>query len=106
MKIPEKDPNLLLERALPGKSAGVNAAKENKVAKTENSAQSASADQVDISEKARTLQKLNHLVAAGGEVKAERVAQLKAEIEAGRYVPDTEQVAEKLLRATLLDDVL
>jgi len=106
MKIPDKDPNLLLEKALLGSSAGVNAAKDNAATKKQAPSQSPSADQVDISEKARTLQKLNHLAAAGGEVRVARVAQLKAEIEAGTYAPDTEQVAEKLLRATLIDDVL
>ncbi len=106
MKIPGKDPNLLLEKALLGKSAGVNAAKKNELSKKEVPSQSAPADQVDISEKARTLQKLNHLAATGGEVRVERVEVLKAEIEAGTYTPDTEKVAEKLLRSTLIDKLL
>ncbi|MEC4678073.1 MAG: flagellar biosynthesis anti-sigma factor FlgM [Nitrospirota bacterium] len=106
MKIPEKDPNLLLERALLGKNAGVNAAKENKVSKQESPSQSVSADQVDISEKARTLQKLNQLAALGGEVRIERVEQLQAEIKAGTYALDTEKIAEKLLRSTVIDKIL
>lgn len=106
MKIPEKDPNLLLERALLGKNAGVNAAKENKVSKQQAPSQSVSADQVDISEKARTLQKLNQLAALGGEVRIERVEQLQAEIKAGTYTLDTEKIAEKLLRSTVIDKIL
>ncbi len=106
MKIPGKDPNLLLERALLGKNAGVNAAKENKVSKQQAPSQSVSADQVDISEKARTLQKLNQLAALGGEVRIERVEQLQAEIKAGTYAPDAEKIAEKLLRSTVIDKIL
>ena len=106
MKIPGKDPNLLLERALLGKNAGVNTAKENKISRKEAPSQSGSADQVDISEKARTLQKLNQLAALDGEVRIERIEQLQAEIKAGTYAPDTEKIAEKLLRSTLIDKVL
>ncbi len=106
MKIPGKDPNLLLEKALLGKSAGVNADRDNKISKQKAPSQSSSADQVDISEKARTLQKLNALATTGGEVRTERVEQLKAEIKAGTYTPDIEKVAEKLLRSTVIDKVL
>lgn len=106
MKIPEKDPNLLLERALLGKSAGINTDNKNKVSKNKAPSEVSSADQVDISEKARTLEKLSHLAAAGGEMRTERVAELKAKIEVGSYTPDIEQVAEKLLRATVIDNVL
>lgn len=104
MKIPEKDPNLLLERALLGKSAGINT--DNKISKNKAPASASSADQVDISEKARMLQKLNRLATVGGEVRTERVAELKAEIESGNYTPDAEQVAEKLLRSTVIDNIL
>lgn len=105
MKIPEKPQHVLLEKTLLGGSSGVNAAKENNVLKSQNQPASA-ADQVDISEKARTLQKLTQLAATEVDVRTERVAQLQKEIEAGTYQPDPKQVAEKLVRSTLMDHIL
>ena len=105
MKIPEKPQHVLLERTLLGGSNEVNAAKENNTSKNQTQSVS-SADQVNISEKARTLQKLTQLATTGVDVRTERVAELQKEIEAGTYQSDPKQVAEKLVRSTLMDHIL
>ncbi len=105
MKINEKDPNILLERTLFGKSSKANEVQQGGT-KAQEASQAAPLDSVDISEKARTLQKLTQLVSAETEVRTERVLALQKEIEAGTYQPNAEQIAEKLVRSTLLDNTL
>ncbi|MFQ5588126.1 MAG: flagellar biosynthesis anti-sigma factor FlgM [Nitrospiria bacterium] len=106
MKIPEKDPNVLLERALLGKRSGVNDVKQADVSKSHEAAKPSSVDPVDISEKARTLQQLNQLVAAETDVRTERVEEIQQAIATGAYAPNAEKIAEKLVRSTLLDNTL
>lgn len=106
MKIPEKDPGVLLERALLGHRGGVKAVKSADISKHQAPAQPSSVDSVDISEKARTLQQLNQLVGAETDVRSERVEQIQKAIAAGTYQPNAEGIAEKLVRSTLLDNIL
>ncbi|MEX0781798.1 MAG: flagellar biosynthesis anti-sigma factor FlgM [Dehalococcoidia bacterium] len=56
-----------------------------------------SADQARVSESARELARAHGAVEASPEVRAERVAQLKAQIADGNYNPDPKEVAKKLL---------
>lgn len=55
------------------------------------------ADGAGVSEDARELARAPGVVEASPEVRAERVAQLKAQIANGTYNPDPEEVAKKLL---------
>lgn len=102
MKIEGNDPLHLLETYLLGnqkKQGGVQHKKLN------TDAQSRS-DQVNISQGAAEYQKLSELVAKTPEVRMELVADLKRKIESGNYDVDGEQVAEKLIRSTLMDEIL
>ena len=66
-------------------------------------AQAATADRVDrsdsagVSERARELAAALHAVAESDEVRAERVAALKAQIANGTYNPDPREIARKMV---------
>ncbi len=102
MKIPEKNPGLHLEKNLLGtqKSQGL---KENEANKEQGRVQSAASDRVDISEKARDIQQLKALASSGTDIRSERVAALREQIEAGTYNADGKRIADKLVRSALLD---
>lgn len=101
MKIPEKNPSLLLEKALLGKTTP----KKTSDAPGQEAGRSSSADSVEISEKARHIQHLNALAASGPEVRADRVAEVQQKIEAGTYTVDGKRIAEKLIRSAVQDEV-
>jgi flagellar biosynthesis anti-sigma factor FlgM len=63
-------------------------------------------DHVEISGEAKDYQQLNQLIGSLPEVRADRVAALQEKIEAGTYHPQSEAIAEKLVRSTLLDTIL
>ena len=105
MKISEKDQHSLLEKTILGRSRGVGASKAGKSQANQSASPSSAADQVDISEQARTFQKLSQLAATGTDVRSEKVEQVRTRVEAGTYKPDAIKIAEKLLRSTLLDNL-
>ncbi len=106
MKIPDKDPNHLLESTLLGSQRGVNEVKQQDASKPHSAQQSSAPDSVDISEQARTLQQLTQLVSTETNVRMDRVEEIQKAIAAGTYEPDVKETAEKLLRSTLLDNIL
>jgi negative regulator of flagellin synthesis FlgM len=55
------------------------------------------ADQAGVSESARELARAHGVVEASPDVRADRVAELKAQITNGTYNPDPREVAKKLL---------
>lgn len=63
-------------------------------------------DRVEISGEAKEYQQLNQAIALLPEVRSERVAALQQKVEAGTYLPQSEEIAEKLVRSTLLDAIL
>ncbi len=101
MKIPDKNPGLILEKTLLGKTTP----KKTTDAQAQETSHSSPADSVNISEKARHIQHLNALAASGPEVRTERVAALQQKIEAGTYAVDGKQIAEKLIRSAVQDKV-
>ncbi len=105
MKISEKDQHSLLEKTILGNSRGVGVTKAGKSQESQQASPSSAADQVDISEQARTFQKLNKLATTGTDVRAEKVEQVRTQVEAGTYRPNTTKIAEKLIRSTLLDNL-
>lgn len=102
MKIEGNDPLHLLETYLlgnPKKQGGV----QNK--KLNVDGQSVS-DQVNISQGAAEYQNLNELVAKTPGVRMDLVADLKQKIDSGNYEVNGEQIAENLIRSTLMDKIL
>jgi negative regulator of flagellin synthesis FlgM len=63
----------------------------------------ASGDKVELSALSREMQKINDVLEMTPDVRAERVSELKAAIQEGRYNIDSEAVADKMIRETLLD---
>ncbi|MGI5820096.1 MAG: flagellar biosynthesis anti-sigma factor FlgM [Armatimonadota bacterium] len=76
-------------------SEGVEAAR----ALTETGASGATggADQLELSSRAEEIRAARAALAETPEVRAERVAELKAQIEAGTYQIDADRVAERIL---------
>ncbi len=56
-----------------------------------------SADRLALSERAEEMKAARAAMAEAPEVRADRVAELKAQVEAGTYEIDTDKVAERIL---------
>lgn len=63
-------------------------------------------DRVDVSEKARVLQKAKSAVDASPDVREEKVSELKKAIDEGSYNVSNEEVAESLIKKSIVDVVL
>ncbi len=105
MKIPEKDPNFLLEKTLLGGRGRVHSSKESEDKKGMDASYASSGDHVNFSEIARLFQGVTKLASKSTDDRVERIEQIRSEIAAGTYQPDAKQVAEKIVRATLLDNI-
>lgn len=66
------------------------------------SQQNAESARVNISDKARELQKIGELARTGDELRAEKVRQIKEQIAAGEYKVAPEQVAKSILRGEVI----
>lgn len=60
-------------------------------------------ERVKLSPKARDIQKIREVMEATPEIREEKVGQFKKEIEAGTYSVKGDQVAEKMIRESLID---
>ncbi len=90
---------------------------ENFVKKTDNSQQPGKAgapeakgagkgsDSVDLSPRARELNRAKTLLAGVPEVRGEMVVKLKTDIESGGYSVDAVKVAEKMIERTLVNTI-
>lgn len=63
-------------------------------------------DSVSLSPKARQLQAAREALAAMPEIREEKVAAIRAQIEAGTYEIDGEKIADKMMAEALLNDHL
>lgn len=68
------------------------------------SSAASSGSQVEISDKARMLQKANEMVRQMPDIRADRVAELKKKIGDGSYKVDSASVADRLVDEHLLSD--
>jgi negative regulator of flagellin synthesis FlgM len=66
-------------------------------------AKSASQDRISVSDRARVMAAVSRSVAATGDVRAEKVASLKAAINDGSYEVDVNGIAARLLRGGSFD---
>lgn len=107
MKIPDQNIGMQMDKALLKPQAPAEAVdrKQNKPTVEQQSAAPA-ADRVEISDKARDVQRLNQLVLEVPEVRTEKVEALKKQVTAGTYGADGKAVAQKMVESTLLDKVL
>ncbi|MEJ2639588.1 MAG: flagellar biosynthesis anti-sigma factor FlgM [Desulfosarcinaceae bacterium] len=70
------------------------------------SAQRASGDAVTLSTQVRQLQAAREALSAMPEVREEKVAAIRTQIEAGTYEIDGEKIAGKMIEEALLEDAL
>lgn len=55
-------------------------------------------EQVSLSSKARDIQRATEVVRSSPDVRTEKVSKIKKEIESGTYKPDSDVIAEKILK--------
>jgi negative regulator of flagellin synthesis FlgM len=65
----------------------------------------AKADTVNISDAAKEIQEVRNQLDAIPDVRAEKVEQLKSQIENGTYEVKSEEIADKMLREALFNDI-
>ena len=101
MKISQQKPMDLIGY-LTGKAAAVS--KEKVDAKDEKV--SGKEDRIEVSEKAKVLQKAKSAVDASPDVREEKVSLLKKAIDEGAYNVSDEAIAEGLIKKSIVDIVL
>lgn len=102
MKITDKPPLINLEAYIKnGKDKRVNEASN-----TEGGKEILKTDKVILSPRAKEIQQAKLLLGSFAEVREEKVAQIKKEIENGTYQVESQKLAEKLLKDHLLDELL
>ena len=74
-----------------GETSGVSSSK------TSETNQTSSSDRVTLSDDAKLVSLASRVAQDSPEVRSDRVATLKAQVEAGTYQPDSKKIAEKLL---------
>ncbi|UCE55416.1 MAG: flagellar biosynthesis anti-sigma factor FlgM [Desulfobacterales bacterium] len=67
--------------------------------------QGAKADKVDISDAAKEIQEVRKQLDNTPDVRTEKVEQLKNQIEKGTYEIKSEEIAEKMLKESLFNDL-
>jgi flagellar biosynthesis anti-sigma factor FlgM len=100
MKITQKGPADTDLSPRVQKDKGVESARSKDDAKA---AQPGASARVEISENARKLQRIAELARLGDQVRAEKVKELKAQIDAGQYHVDAQEVAKSILRSEISD---
>ncbi len=65
--------------------------------------ESPSPDKVELSAQSKEMQKIHEVLQTTPDVRAEKVAALKKRIEEGQYEVDSEALAEKMIKESILD---
>jgi negative regulator of flagellin synthesis FlgM len=102
MKIPQQDPIHLLENYL----FGVKGSDQGSADRRTEQPPSHTNDRVELSIGANELSKLNDSVVSIPEVRSNRVAEIRKQIETGTYNSKAERVAENLVRSGVVDAIL
>lgn len=77
-----------------------------KVTATKETARTSKGDGVVLSREAQLVLALKDKVAQAPEVRQQRIEELRREIEAGTYRPDARQVADRMLKSRVFDEIL
>src|SRR5579884_2805063 len=92
MKVNESALQTLL-RAYSPKESGSNKG----AASSQGAGSPASGDEVSISSEGQTLQRAIQAALQAGDVRAERVAEIRAKMQAGQYLLDPQAIADRML---------
>lgn len=82
----------------------ISAYKNNQVKKANNNLENKINDKLDLSENAKIYAKAMNALKETNLVRADKVNQLKSEIQNGTYSVDSGKVAEKILKGINIDD--
>ena len=66
----------------------------------------AGADRVEISGPAQDVERLSEMVTVQPDVRSERVAEVEGKIASGQHHPTDKEMAESLVKATVMDKIL
>ncbi|MDI6761921.1 MAG: flagellar biosynthesis anti-sigma factor FlgM [Thermodesulfobacteriota bacterium] len=69
----------------------------------EADAKTASGDRVEFSTRSREMQKIYEVLQTTPEVRSDKVSEIKKRIEDGQYRVDSETLAEKIIKESILD---
>jgi len=69
----------------------------------EADAKTASGDRAEFSARSREMQKIYEVLQTTPEVRSDKVSEIKSRIEDGRYRVDSETLAEKIIKESILD---
>lgn len=89
---------------IPGVASSYQKTGSRKVAKGQDSSVAAKGDQVQLSKEAQIALAMKEKLNQAPEVRAERVAELRRQVEAGTYRPDGRAIAAKMLQARVFDE--
>lgn len=89
---------------IPGVSGAYLASAARKAAKGQEPAPAARQDSVQLSPEAQKALAMKEKLAQSADVRTERIQELRRQIEAGTYRPDSRQVADKMLKARVFDN--
>jgi len=78
-------------------------AQEKQSAAQEVKNKEVSEDKVELSAESREIKKINDALEMTPDVRAERVAELKKLVQEGRYQVDSEALADKMIKESILD---
>ena len=65
----------------------------------------ASGDRVELSEKSKQIARVRDLAESAPDIRRDKVEEIKAKLAAGTYQVNAEEIADKLLKGGLLEDV-
>jgi negative regulator of flagellin synthesis FlgM len=77
-----------------------------KVAASKETARPSKGDGVELSREAQQVLALKDKVAQAPEVRQQRIEELRRQIEAGTYRPDGREIAAKMLKARVFDELI
>jgi negative regulator of flagellin synthesis FlgM len=89
---------------IPGVASTYQKTGARKVAKGQDSSVVAKGDAVHLSKEAQTALAMKEKLNQASEVRAERVADLRRQLEAGTYRPDGQAVATKMLQSGIFNE--
>ena len=105
MKIPEKNHIVSLEAYIQKVNSGKKVGEQGDQQKPLNGVQTGE-EKVQLSTRAKDIQRVKNIINTVPDIRTEKVNQLKRSIEDGTYNVKGEKVAEKMIKESLLDEIL
>ena len=105
MKIPEKNHIVSLEAYVQKVNSGKKVGEQGEKQKSLNDVRTGE-EKVQLSTRAKDIQRIKKIINTVPDIRTEKVNQLKRSIEDGTYNVKGEKVAEKMIRESLLDEIL